>query len=113
MTADIVALARHYAALPVRPAGGARDTAKAHAGEQVAQRMLCGTCHLPSFVGQAQVPRLAGQSEAYLLAAMTQFRDAPAPGRDTLMSAALRGASDTDLANLAHFLSHFTAARSP
>jgi cytochrome c553 len=108
--ADIVAIARHFAALPIRPAGGARDAAKARAGEQVAARMLCGTCHLPSYQGQAQVPRLAGQQEAYLQLTMKQFRDAPAPGRDTLMNAALLGASDADLGNLAHFLATLTAA---
>jgi cytochrome c553 len=106
--AEIVALSKHYAALPVTPRTGARQLEKARLGEQTARKMLCGTCHLPTFRGQAQVPRLAGQNEEYLLLAMKQFRDSPGPGRDTIMAASLYGASDADLANLAHFLAHHT-----
>jgi cytochrome c553 len=35
---------------------------------------------------------------------MSLFRDAPPPGGDTLMSAALYGVSDADIRALAHFL---------
>jgi cytochrome c553 len=38
---------------------------------------------------------------------MKQFRDKPGPGRDTIMSAALYGLSDADLANLATYLAAF------
>ena len=110
---QIVALAKHYAALPAAPKPGVPQPDKARLGEQVARRMLCGTCHLPSFRGQAQVPRLAGQNEEYLLLAMKQFRDSPGPGRDTIMAASLYGASDADLAHLAHFLAHFSGERTP
>ena len=51
--------------------------------------------------------RLAGQREDYLLAAMTQLRDNPGPGRDTIMAATLRGLSDADLGALAHHLATF------
>ena len=68
--------------------------------------LVCGTCHLPGYVGQSHVPRLAGQQEAYLLATLRMCRDNPAPGRDTLMSAPLQGMKDTELENLAHHLAH-------
>ena len=44
------------------------------------------------------MPRLAGQNEAYLYQVMKQFRDRPAPGRDTMMSVSLQGLADADLA---------------
>ena len=78
---------------------------KARLGAATASRMLCGTCHLPDYKGQNQVPRLAGQDETYLVHSMKQFRDNPGPGRDTIMAAVLYGLNDTDLANLAHYLS--------
>ena len=53
------------------------------------------------------MPRLAGQHEEYLVVTMKMYRDNPQPGRDTAMSAVLRGLQDTDLANLAHHFAHF------
>jgi cytochrome c553 len=105
--AEINALAAHYAALPPKAPGNAPQPDKAKGGAGIAQRLLCGSCHLPDYAGQQQVPRLAGQDEAYLLAAMKQFRDNPGPGRDTIMAATLRGLSDDELAQLAHHLAHF------
>lgn len=100
----IIALARHFAAqAPVRRAV-AVNAAKARLGADIAKGMLCGTCHLPDYAGQMQVPRLAGQDEAYLLLAMRQLRDNPGPGRDTIMAASLQGLNDADLSNLAHYL---------
>jgi len=104
---EIGAFAAHYAALAPKVPATAPQADKAKAGATIAQRLLCGTCHLPSYAGQQQVPRLAGQDEAYLLLAMKQFRDNPGPGRDTIMAATLRGLSDDELAQLAHHLAHF------
>src|SRR6185436_402199 len=104
---EIVALAVHYAAQPPKALAPPPKPELARAGGELAQRLLCGTCHLPSYAGQQQVPRLAGQDEAYLVQSMKQFRDNPGPGRDTIMAASLYGLSDADLANLASFLATF------
>lgn len=103
---EIVALARHYAALPLKPTPAPLQPEKQRAGAALSQAGGCGTCHLPDYRGQNQVPRLAGQHEAYLLASMKQFRDQPGPGRDTIMAATLRGLSDADLEKLAHHFAH-------
>lgn len=100
--AEIVALARHFSSLPKVPVRGPLQPDKARAGEELSRRALCGTCHLPGYVGQNQVPRLAGQQEAYLLATLKMYRDNPAPGRDTLMSGPLQGMKDAELEALAH-----------
>ena len=101
---EIVALARYFSAQEALPRTGEVQAARFAAGAQVSRRALCGTCHLPSYAGQSQVPRLAGQDEAYLALTMRMYRDKPAPGRDTAMSAALYGLSDVDLESLAHYL---------
>jgi cytochrome c553 len=103
---EIVALATYYAAQPAKALTPPPQADKARAGAAIAQRLLCGSCHLPTYAGQQQVPRLAGQDEAYLLQAMKQLRDHPGPGRDTIMAATLRGLSDADLDSLAHYLAH-------
>jgi cytochrome c553 len=104
---DISALATHYAALPAKASAAPTQADKAKAGAALAQRLLCNTCHLPDYAGQQQVPRLAAQDETYLAQSMKQFRDHPGPGRDTIMAATLRGLTDDELAQLAHFLAHF------
>lgn len=104
---EIVALARHYAEQPLKPPAMRVDAAKARRGAELSRKALCGTCHLPDYAGQQQVPRLAGQHEDYLLLAMKSFRDQPGPGRDTIMSASLYGLKDAELADLAHYLAAF------
>jgi cytochrome c553 len=105
---DITALARHFAALPAVPAPtGQAQPQRQRAGAELSKKLLCATCHLPGYVGQNQVPRLAGQDEAYLMTALKQFRDHPGPGRDTIMASTLRGLSDAELADLAHYLARF------
>ena len=106
--AEIAALARHYAALPVKPPPSDRNAALYERGRQLAGDMRCGICHLPTYLGRDQVPRMVGQREDYLLHSMRQFRSNQAVGRDSVMAASLYGVSDEDLKALAHFLSRFT-----
>lgn len=107
--AQIVELAKHFAAQPAKPPTLTVNADKQRLGSQLAGKMLCGTCHLPDYAGQSQVPRLARQNEPFLLASMKQFRDNPGPGRDTIMAATLRGVSDAELDQLAHYLAGFKA----
>ncbi|MDP3086466.1 MAG: c-type cytochrome [Rubrivivax sp.] len=104
---DIVALARHFAAQPLQAKPAVVQAGSYQRGAELSRQLLCGTCHLPSYAGQQQVPRLAGQNEAYLLLSMKDFRDKPGPGRDTIMASTLRGLADGDLAQLAHYLANF------
>jgi cytochrome c553 len=103
--AEIVALAAHYSRQPAKPQDTPRDDSAFRRGEGVASRALCGTCHLPNYAGQQQMPRLAGQREDYLVQSMREFRDNKAQGRDTMMNGVLRGFSDRDIADMAHYFS--------
>lgn len=105
--AEIGALAGYFAAQTAPVPAERGDDARWQAGRQVAQAMQCGSCHLADFAGQQQVPRLAGQQEAYLVASMRQFRDKPGPGRDTIMAATLRGLPDAQLESLAYYLARY------
>jgi cytochrome c553 len=81
-------------------------------GQERAKALRCGICHLSDFSGQNQVPRLAGQREAYLEGEMRAYRDGKRTGGDTIMAAALYGVGDADLKALAHFLSR-SSPRAP
>jgi cytochrome c553 len=104
---EFVALAQYFAAQAPAVPPPVRDAAAYERGQALATRSHCGSCHLPSYVGQQQVPRLAGQPETFLRQSMQQLRDKAGPGRDTIMAATMRGLTDGELADLAQFLAHF------
>ncbi len=109
--AALIELAKHFSAQTPTPLAAASDAARYQRGRELASASLCGSCHLPQYSGRDQVPRLAGQPEVYLREVMLEYRDKPGPGRDTVMTNALRGMSDAQLDELAHFLAHFTPQR--
>ena len=103
--ATIIALAKFYASSPAVSQAGVRNPALFEKGQVISKEALCGTCHLPNYVGRDQMPRIAAQREDYLLYSMRQFRSNQAIGRDTIMAASLYGMSDDDLKAIAHYLS--------
>ena len=110
---EIIQLAEHFSKLPARGMErGSADNNLIQRGAQRAKELRCGICHLGDFSGQNQIPRLAGQREAYLEAEMRAYRDGKRSGGDTIMAAALYGVSDADLKALAHFLSR-SISRAP
>jgi len=110
---EIIKLAEHFAKLPAK--GMEKDDADPKlmkAGVEKAKALRCGICHLSDYRGQNQIPRLAGQREAYLETEMRAYRDSKRTGGDTIMAAALYGVSDADIKALAHYLSR-SSVRSP
>jgi cytochrome c553 len=100
---DFSALAKIYSSLPAKPSGVKLDAEKIKRGAALSKQGLCGSCHLQDYAGQQQIPRLAQQREDFLLASMQQFRDGKAVGRDTMMTGVLRGFTDQQLGDLAHY----------
>lgn len=102
---EIVALARHFSGQPAKAAPAApADPAAIARGKELAGRMRCGQCHLPDYRGRAQMPRLAGQREDYMVDAMVGYRDGKRTGADTTMIDVLYGLGDADIRALAAFL---------
>ena len=111
--AEIVKLAEHFSKLPAKGMeAGPVEKSVALRGAARAKELRCGSCHLADYSGQNQIPRLAGQREAYLEAEMRAYRDGKRTGGDTIMAATLYGVSDADIKALAHFLSR-SSVRSP
>jgi cytochrome c553 len=110
---ELIKLAEHFSKLPAKGMeSGEPNPALLKTGQERAKALRCGICHLSDFSGQNQVPRLAGQREAYLEGEMRAYRDGKRTGGDTIMAAALYGVGDADLKALAHFLSR-SNARAP
>jgi len=100
---EITAIARHYNGLRKRPVAGDTDAAMLARGRAVAEKSLCGSCHLPNYYGQEQVPRLASQREDFLYEALIAYRQNKRPGGDTIMAASIYGIPESDLKAMAHY----------
>ena len=95
---------RRNGAQPARTAEPV-DAARAAAGASLAEKLRCASCHLPTYGGQEQIPRLAGQRIDYMIDAMKAFRDNTRSGADTQMAAVLFGLTDAQIEALAHHAS--------
>ena len=102
---ELVALAKHFSALPASASSGPLDKKLFQRGKDIASKNRCASCHEKTFRGREQMPRLAGQREEFLAEVMLQFRQNRRPGGDTLMSAALYGIPEADFKALAHYFS--------
>lgn len=100
---DLDALSAHYSKLPPKASNEPTDPALIKRGREIANQKKCVSCHKPNLGGDQQVPRIAKQRVDYLSKALQEFRDGKREGGDTLMSGAVAGLSDADLAALAHF----------
>ena len=101
---DLNNLSQHFAKLPAKRSDEPVDAALAKRGAEISTARRCGSCHLPSLAGQEQMPRLARQRIDYMIETLKSYRDSPRPGADTAMSANIVGASDADIAALAHYV---------
>ncbi len=107
----IVMLSKHFAGLTARGEGGPGDPVLMAEGRRLAAAGRCGSCHLPDYTGRQQMPRLAGQREDYLVAALTAYRDNQRGAADTSMLDVMYRASDHEIAALAHFMSRQASPR--
>lgn len=106
--AEITELAKYYADKTLGPVPTDKDAVVFARGGKLAEGMRCGICHLPTFLGREQIPRLAGQREDYLLHSMQQFKNNQAVGRDSNMAASVYGVSDQDLQDISYYLARMT-----
>ena len=105
---ELTELATYYAGLKIAKPPAQKQAALYDKGETLSKDMRCGICHLPTYVGREQMPRLAGQREDYLLYTMRAMKANQAVGRDPIMIASLYGISDEDLRAIAHYLSRLS-----
>jgi cytochrome c553 len=105
---ELSAIAQYYSDAPLPNSTADRQVALFEYGEKLSKDMRCAICHLPTFLGREQIPRLAGQREDFLYSSLMQFKNNQAIGRDSNMTASVQGVSDDDLRALAYYLSRMT-----
>jgi len=105
---ELTELATYYAGQKIAKPPVQKQADLYSKGELLSKDMRCGICHLPTYEGREQMPRLAGQREDYLLYTMRAMKANQAVGRDSIMIASLYGISDEDLKAISHYLSRLS-----
>ena len=101
---DMIDIANYFAAQKLKPASFAVDDAKARLGKAKADETLCTMCHLGGFMGQNEIPRVAGQNYAYIVAQLKAFKNRTRTNDAGNMTSVARTLSDADIENLGHYL---------
>ena len=103
-TDDMMLLGEFFAAQKQAPIKFQVDPAKVEAGRKTSDAVLCPMCHLGGFVGQNEIPRVAGQWPQYIKKQLADFkarRRTNDAGNMTSIAATL---SDADIENLSQYI---------
>jgi cytochrome c553 len=101
---DMMNIAAWFAAQRLKPSAFAVDEAKARLGKAKSEETLCTMCHLGGFMGQNEIPRVAGQNYPYIVAQLKAFKERTRSNDAGTMTSVARTLSDADIENLGHYL---------
>ncbi|MBK6006387.1 cytochrome c4 [Ramlibacter ginsenosidimutans] len=101
---DMIDIANYYASLPLKPNDFKVDDGKAKLGKAKADETLCTMCHLGGFLGQNEIPRVAGQKYQYIVAQLKAFKEKTRTNDAGNMTSVASTLSDQDIENLGHYL---------
>jgi cytochrome c553 len=103
---DMLDLGAFFAAQKIVPAQSNADPAKAARGQAKAAETLCTMCHLGGFMGQNEVPRIAGQHYDYIVKQLNDFKARRRTNDAGTMTSVARTLSDQDIDDLGHYLAN-------
>jgi cytochrome c553 len=102
---DMFDLAAFFAAQKLRSAPGFKaDPVKAARGKKKAEETLCTMCHLGGFMGQNEIPRVAGQHYEYTVKQLKDFKNGKRTNDAGNMASVSKTLSDQDMDDLGHYL---------
>lgn len=97
-------LADYFAGQKPKPQAFKADPEKARLGKLKAEETLCTMCHLGGFVGQNEIPRVAGQHYDYIVKQLTDFKARKRTNDAGNMTSVSNTLNAADIENLAHYL---------
>ena len=103
---DMMALANFFAAQKQAPIPFKADPAKVEAGRKTSDTVLCPMCHLGGFVGQNEIPRVAGQWPQYIKKQLQDFKARRRTNDAGNMTSVAYGLSEQDIDNLAQYIAN-------
>lgn len=101
---DMFDLAAFFAAQRRLPTPFNSDPARAAKGKAKADETLCTMCHLGGFLGQNEIPRVAGQHYEYIVKQLEDFKAHRRTNDAGNMTSVAKTLSDEDIRNLANYL---------
>jgi cytochrome c553 len=102
---DMVDLAAFFATQKPRPSAFMAEPVRGARGKAKADEVLCTMCHLGGFLGQNEIPRVAGQHYAYVVKQMRDFKAGRRTNDAGNMASVSRTLTESDIEDLAHYLS--------
>ena len=104
--ADMLVLADFYSKQKPGPHGFKADGAKVAAGRKKSEEVLCPMCHLGDFVGQNEIPRVAGQHYKYVRKQLEDFKAKRRTNDAGNMTSVAGTLSDADIENLSQYIAN-------
>jgi cytochrome c553 len=101
---DMANIAAFYAAQRLKPSAFPVDEEKARLGKAKSESTLCTMCHLGGFLGQNEIPRVAGQNYEYIVAQLKAFKARTRTNDAGSMTSVAQTLSEADIENLGHYL---------
>ena len=101
---DMINVANYFAAQTLKPSTYKVDETKARAGKAKADETLCTMCHLGGFMGQNEIPRVAGQGYEYIVQQLQDFKARKRTNDAGNMTSVSQTLNETDIENLANYL---------
>jgi cytochrome c553 len=89
---------------PPQPVAEPGDEARMARARVAVEHNHCNVCHTPSFAGQDNVPRIAGQREDYLVKALRGYKDNSRRGYDDAMANVIAPITDAEILDLAYYI---------
>ena len=103
---DMIALGNFFAAQKPLPIKFNADAARVDAGKKISDAVLCPMCHLGGFVGQNEIPRVAGQYPEYVQKQLRDFKAKRRTNDAGNMTSVAGTLSDDDIVNLSHYIAN-------
>ncbi|HET9652322.1 MAG TPA: c-type cytochrome, partial [Usitatibacter sp.] len=102
--ADAKALGEYFAAQKPKDPVPAKEADRIERGKAISSRLHCNSCHMPTFLGQQHIPRLASQHYDYLVKSLRGFKNNTRPDFDGLMIESAQPLNDNDILDVAAYL---------
>lgn len=103
-TEDMMLLGQFFATRKQAPIKFQADPAKVEAGRKTSDAVLCPMCHLGGFVGQNEIPRVAGQWPQYVKKQLADFKARRRTNDAGNMTSVAATLSDADIENLSQYI---------
>ena len=103
--ADMQELATYFSEQKLTNKRFKADPDKVKKGIAKADETLCAMCHLGEFVGQNEIPKVAGQNFDYVVKTLKDFKAKTRTNDAGNMTSVASTLSEEDIENLGHYIS--------